>query len=314
MMPGPFRSFGLNNPALLVCMTAALLLAASCAVGPGPASGPGGVPARQPSPDRPCPAGTVSLVNRGLMGVHSIEATLNMTVSVKDPPFSTRVQAGLVAEKESRFRLRAYMGPAFVLDVAIARDSVWAYLPGNAEVFAGRVLEAIHAAPDSGVAYALAAASLGEVLFPAPFVPDSCKTTRLDATTCRLEERVPGRVWGEAGEVYPAAGDRPNSANPRYYFEVLGRVASVELGKGRLRELHLLHGRGAEQVSATYSDYRKTGKGIFPHQIAVEFPGIGISLNLVFDRVKVNPTIAENTYRVDVPEGVNVKRFNELHN
>jgi hypothetical protein len=235
-----------------------------------------------------------------------------MTVSMKSPPFSARVQAGLVADKQSRFRLRAFTGPISVLDVAVSRDSVWAYLPGNSVMFVGTVREAMHSAPDSGVAYVLAVASLRELFFPSPFAPESCRTERLDRKTCRLEERVPGTFWEEAADVDPAAGSRTHEAGWGAYPEVRDRVASVELRSGRIRALSLLNGEGANQVSVSYSDYRKTGKGTFPHGMAVEFPNLGIALNLAFDRVQVNTAIAETSFKVAVPEDVKVVRFNEL--
>ncbi len=310
-----------GSPAAVLVLVAvaltALLLAASCAVAlkpvPGgePVSGPRAVTAGQPSIGKPCPSNTVSLANHSLSAVRSIEATLSIGVSVKDPSFSTRLQAGLVADRDSRLRLRAYGGPMCVLDAAVALDSVWVYLPGSAIVVTGTVNEALHAAPDSGVAYVLAGAVLREVLFPSAFTPESCEVSRLTRTTCLIEERVPGRIPGALGEVAPLAGVQPASV-PRYYFEAWKRSGSVEVGTGRLRELRLWNARGVEDFSARYDDYRKTAGGVFPHRIAVEFPVLGLSLILSFERVRTNPSIAAETFRVETPDGVNVLRFREL--
>jgi len=328
-------------PACLAIAVGALLLAASCAVAPKTGPGPGAVSGAAPSAGRPCPAGTISLVNRGLGAVHSIEASLNMGISVEDPAFATRVQAGLVADDDSNFRLRAYLGPVCVLDAAVAQDSVWAYLAGDAAMFVGTVEEAVRSTPDSDMAYVLAAVSLREVLFPSPFIPDSCSTFKLDGNTCQIEERVTGRIPGRPREIYPRADGGPIPAHLRLQPEVRERAGTVETRKGRLKELHLLSGGSAGwgagragggagegggagvggsagegvtayEVSAAYSDYRKTGKGVFPHRIAVEFPGLGVSLNLSFDRVEVNPSIPAETFRVSVPDGVNILTFKRL--
>jgi len=305
-------------------LLAVLLLTASCAVAPPPEPGAGAEPGVSPLPGvvtrilpatgQPCPAGTISLLNRGLASVRSIEATLSMGVTVEDPAFATRVQAGIVADDGSNFRLRAYLGPVCVLDAAVAGDSVWAYLPGEATMFVGTVEEAVRSTPDSDMAYVLAAVSLREVLFPSPFEPDSCNAFKLDRNTCRIEERVVGRVVGRVREVYPRVDGGPIPAHLRFQPEVRERTGTVEARKGRLKELRLRDGGGvANEVIATYSDYRKTGKGVFPHRIAVQFPGLGAALNLSFDRVQVNSSIPAEAFRVSVSDGVNILIFNQLN-
>jgi hypothetical protein len=198
-----------------------------------------------------------------------------------------------------------------VLDAAVVLDSVWAYLPGSAMMVRGTVNEALHAAPDSGVGYVLAGAALREVLFPSPFMPESCVVSRLTRTTCLVEERVPGRVSGAAGEAATMPDSR-STASTRFHFEAWERAGSVEARTGRLRELRLRNGRGDEQFTARYDDYRKTAKGVFPHQIAVEFPGLGLSLNLSFERVNTSPRVSAGTFQVEAPEDVTMLTFREL--
>ncbi|MBN1503655.1 MAG: DUF4292 domain-containing protein [Candidatus Eisenbacteria bacterium] len=309
-----------------VVMLAALILTASCAVTPvrapeqtgrepGAAPEPGVVTPARLSAGKPCPAGTIALVNRTLSSVRSLEATLNMGISVDDPPFSTRVQAGLIADNESNFRLRAYLGPVCVLDGAVSADSVWAYLPTDALVLVGTFEEALRSAPDGELAYVLAAVSLKDVLFPSVFDPDSCRTFKLDRKTCQVEERVTRRVVGRVREIYARPGGEPTPAHLRFQTEVGERTGKVEPRSGRLKELRLVNDAGSlarSELTAVYSDYKRTADGVFPHRIAVEFPGLGADLNLSFDRVQVNPAIPADAFRMSIPDGVTALTFNQL--
>jgi len=339
-----------SGPAALVlaALAIAALLSTSCALAPRPGPTPGAAPAGAPSAAKPCPAGTISLLNRGLSSVRSIEASLNIGISVEEPAFATRVQAGLAADDDSNFRLRAYLGPVCLVDVAAVGDSVWAYFPSDAAMFVGTMEEAIRSTPDRDMTYVMAAVSLRDVLFPAPFVEDSCSTSVLDRSTCLVTEHVTGPTTEDRvrrpRELYQRPGGEPVPARLRFLPWLRERTAAVETRKGRLKELNILgSGEAGEnaktgtggsssagdaapdvtapdgdyrktrtEVTAAYSDYRKTGRGVFPHKVAVEFPGPGIRLTLSFARVEVNPAAPAETFHVSISDGVTVHTFNKL--
>jgi hypothetical protein len=249
------------------------------------------------------------LLTRNLRVFQSIEATLNLSIVADEPAFATRLQAGLLAVKPSGLRLKAYAGPASVLDMATDGDSVWAYFPRNSLFVLGTLEEAINAASSNVLVNVLLAVGLHEALLPSPFDAGSCETRRLDRKTCSVEEDFES-PWSSRARV-------PESGAAGVRAPVVRRVARFDSRRGLLIEVRFVDPEGHEQMTVTYGDYRKAVKGLFPHDVAVVFPQEGVRMRLAFDRVGAGPDVEEPSaglepLRVRPPEHVVIQEINAL--
>ncbi len=303
----------------LVLLVAMPLVSVSCAVRPAPSEGPTGRLPGDTAPDRvpsrePCSQAAVSLLNRNLSAVGSVKATLNLTISTQEPHFSTRVQAGLLAAKPNKLRLKVYAGPVNVADLATDGDSIWVYVPPRALLVLGTVEEALRSTPDSESANILLVIGLREVLFPGPLGSARAwrlsHTSKLDRKTCGAAEDLPGS-WGIVGLSGPESL-QVNRAGVR-------REVVFDSRKGLLKEMRLTGADSGELMQAVYADYRKSGKGLFPHDISVAFPAMGLRLRFGFDRVEVtprsdDPSFGQSPFRPETPQGTLVRQMSELPN
>jgi outer membrane lipoprotein-sorting protein len=208
----------------------------------------------------------------------TVKGTVQISVSMEEPGYSGRVQAGLVAEKPDKARLKIYAGFANLIDLVVIGDSLWAFLPPRSVLVKGSVYDT-----DVPLEVGTFIVALKEALFPGTFCSRDCSAERSEGGTCRIEEDfVGGR-----------------------------RICFVETKSGRLRGIHLIDAEGEEWAEVRYRNYRRSGKIRFPRDIEISFPQAKLRMKFLFDRVKLNSPIEKDTFKLDVPPGTAVRGFEE---
>ena len=132
--------------------------------------------------------------------------------------------------------------------------------------------------PESGFELGLGAFS---ELFPEGFCVADCKASKVKSNLCELEENFDGGK----------------------------RISLVEEKKGRLRRMEFRDRNGANSLTISYQDYRRSGKVHFPYDIEVSFPSAGLNVRLIFDRVEANVSLEERALRLDPIPGTTVLPF-----
>jgi len=227
----------------------------------------------------PCSAKTLKLLHRNTSSLRTLKGTLQIHLNLEEPGYGGRVQAGLAAERPDKARLKLYVGFSNLVDVAIDGDSLWAFIPPKGTLLLG-------SAEDTASFFAPRAllTALREVLFPGEFCLLECRSCKVRGGICRIEDDF--------------AGGR--------------RTSFVDVRNGTLQDMHLVNEEGDEWVTVGFRRYKRSGRIRFPREIRISFPLAGLQMKLSFDRLKLNSPIDEGSFRLDVPPGTTVKRFEEL--
>jgi outer membrane lipoprotein-sorting protein len=225
-----------------------------------------------------CPASALELLKENAETIQTVKATLQIRVSMEEPGFVGRVQAGLAAQRPDKARVKVYAGFSEMLDVAIDGDSLWLWVPPKSVMLAGSVEDA--AAP---FAAGVLVGALREALFPERFCSGNCSSHWVGRGVCRVEEDLAGG----------------------------SRLSFVEVKSGRLRELLLLNADGDEWLDVRYKNYKQSGKMSFPSRLEISFPMAKLKMRLTFDRVRLNSPVEPGSFRLKLPAGTTVREFRE---